>query len=649
MLTQTTKIIGYNEITIEGIHLGQKWITNRRTHSEFASLLEALPPSTTGLQIRGCRNPFLLFNKIKNGELPNLAYLDVSENGEDFGFNLARELPSIAVLVPKLTKLKLGNNTSHMSGDTKVAGMLMDAIYEFFKERNECEEIVPITFLDFSFSGIPANHPKVTKTCALLANDPYIQWFGDSWWDPQRHPLKKTLVTNQQTAQCNLQIDRILVETLDFLPVHLVILMLIRSYCWVGAARIDSEAQTLLFQSAFISSSSQPNETLAAAALVYPRVSYPPTHPMVNQPENKKKTAEDFLNSQILELQRIAQQRKDPPPSSPLPCANTENDYALALALSKSDEAAAAHSFKQCDWCHKTIRGSLWRCKKCKRVYYCNETCQRYDWNSHRPACLGATVVDQPYHRNLFERFDAFEANHKDQPDGERNLDWFQRKDAKKDPPSQALSRKPIASLKPITDTNKQCEFCRKFGCLQRCKQCKLVYYCNETCQRQDWRSHRTLCQDGKWIDQPYHQNLFERLLKDDDDGRCRTCQQLLGGVDSICCEKCQKVHYCCKECQFANWESHKWTCKESWFDKTFNKNDKDKDDKDKDNKKDKTAAEHNQATHSLFEKQEQQQPFCQVCGKKENVQKCKKCCLIYCSSKCHREFYKYHKFSPIL
>jgi len=40
-----------------------------------------------------------------------------------------------------------------------------------------------------------------------------------------------------------------------------------------------------------------------------------------------------------------------------------------------------------------------------------------------------------------------------------------------------------------------QCQCCDvRSPVMQRCKGCKLVWYCNETCQKEDWATHREFC-----------------------------------------------------------------------------------------------------------------------------------------------------------
>ena len=43
-------------------------------------------------------------------------------------------------------------------------------------------------------------------------------------------------------------------------------------------------------------------------------------------------------------------------------------------------------TLKQCRTCQKN-GDNLFRCSKCKDVYYCDQECQRKDWVSHKSYC----------------------------------------------------------------------------------------------------------------------------------------------------------------------------------------------------------------------------------------------------------------------
>ena len=42
------------------------------------------------------------------------------------------------------------------------------------------------------------------------------------------------------------------------------------------------------------------------------------------------------------------------------------------------------------------------------------------------------------------------------------------------------------------------CVRCKKIAVgLRRCSRCAVVYYCDQTCQRKDWKTHKTVCGVG--------------------------------------------------------------------------------------------------------------------------------------------------------
>lgn len=46
-----------------------------------------------------------------------------------------------------------------------------------------------------------------------------------------------------------------------------------------------------------------------------------------------------------------------------------------------------------------------------------------------------------------------------------------------------------------LATTTKQCENCSKINNdLLRCSRCKIVYYCDQECQRANWPEHKKVC-----------------------------------------------------------------------------------------------------------------------------------------------------------
>lgn len=50
-----------------------------------------------------------------------------------------------------------------------------------------------------------------------------------------------------------------------------------------------------------------------------------------------------------------------------------------------------------CNFCHKKENNmTLLRCSKCKLVFYCDEVCQKMDWNEHKLYCCKNDYIVKP-------------------------------------------------------------------------------------------------------------------------------------------------------------------------------------------------------------------------------------------------------------
>ena len=58
--------------------------------------------------------------------------------------------------------------------------------------------------------------------------------------------------------------------------------------------------------------------------------------------------------------------------------------------------------------------------------------------------------------------------------------------------------QKSSSTVKVFPSSSTQCLNCKKRGCeddpLKKCKGCRLVWYCREECQAQDWSCHKEFC-----------------------------------------------------------------------------------------------------------------------------------------------------------
>ena len=94
---------------------------------------------------------------------------------------------------------------------------------------------------------------------------------------------------------------------------------------------------------------------------------------------------------------------------------------------------------------------------------------------------------------------------------------------------------------------------CENPGCSadgsKRCAGCKQVSYCSSTCQKQDWKSHKSAC---------------HRLDRNESKAP-KVCSNLgcLARPDQLNtpCHHCNRVTYCSTLCENENWEDHKPNC----------------------------------------------------------------------------------------
>ena len=88
-------------------------------------------------------------------------------------------------------------------------------------------------------------------------------------------------------------------------------------------------------------------------------------------------------------------------------------------------------------------------------------------------------------------------------------------------------------------------------GKLKKCKGCKVAFYCNARCQKNDWKYHKEIC--GMKNDEDVS----------GDDGLIR-CYNVGCEERENCrrCTGCYDVYYCSVECQRENWRLHKKECK---------------------------------------------------------------------------------------
>ncbi|KAK7483873.1 hypothetical protein BaRGS_00024890 [Batillaria attramentaria] len=149
-----------------------------------------------------------------------------------------------------------------------------------------------------------------------------------------------------------------------------------------------------------------------------------------------------------------------------------------------------------------------------------------------------------------------------------------------------------------------RCAQCASSSNLRRCTGCLEVRYCSEDCQRRDWKRHKTSCRrhtapkkrrkslqttgNGE-TDHSTTREELERSQTDDEGnqgqetepsepggatggavsgasggGQVMTCQKCKKTAPEMKkCGRCKEVTYCSRDCQRADWRSHKVNCRQ--------------------------------------------------------------------------------------
>ena len=109
----------------------------------------------------------------------------------------------------------------------------------------------------------------------------------------------------------------------------------------------------------------------------------------------------------------------------------------------------------------------------------------------------------------------------------------------------------------------KSFEGCKKCGNrlkpLSKCTGCEQVQYCSRDCQVADWQSHKVQC-TKKFSKKENVQRPSSEVKNDKPLKACQKCGDTAKAL--TVCRGCRKVRYCSRECQKADWQSHKVHCK---------------------------------------------------------------------------------------
>ena len=219
-----------------------------------------------------------------------------------------------------------------------------------------------------------------------------------------------------------------------------------------------------------------------------------------------------------------------------------------------------------CGSCGRVSAG-LKKCARCNRVSYCDRNCQRADWPRHRSTCR-----------------DSEDRSHERSEDPKHGVDCGFIDTA-------GFARADVSTQDGGTGNKKllikhECGSCGKLsGSLKECARCRKVCYCNRNCQRTDWPRHRSTCRDSddersvdptQAVDCKVVTNTAELITRaagvSTQRGKtsdrevlksgCGSCGKVSAGLKK--CARCNRVSYCDRDCQRADWPRHRSTCRDS-------------------------------------------------------------------------------------
>merc|ERR1712034_144172 len=125
----------------------------------------------------------------------------------------------------------------------------------------------------------------------------------------------------------------------------------------------------------------------------------------------------------------------------------------------------------------KTLRD----CMRCRQVKYCSKACLEADWNTHKKFCKSRVAKPGTYEYELERSCGIFqqecetilqsEEAHQDERSGQRK--------------AQRTASKPSRSGRCCAKCSKSKKDVKRGGGeLQKCSQCKSVWYCDKSCQK---------------------------------------------------------------------------------------------------------------------------------------------------------------------
>lgn len=141
-------------------------------------------------------------------------------------------------------------------------------------------------------------------------------------------------------------------------------------------------------------------------------------------------------------------------------------------------------------------------CSQCQLAYYCDDQCQRKHWKQHKVECKKGQTEKNIMENTLATQVNSSGCEKMDNKTADN--DKYKRKNHK------------IKVTQNMSENTPETEGvslrCANVGCNKaaddKCLGCKLVRYCNETCQNNDWKQYRRTCNNIKNNDE---RRLFPR------------------------------------------------------------------------------------------------------------------------------------------
>ena len=194
----------------------------------------------------------------------------------------------------------------------------------------------------------------------------------------------------------------------------------------------------------------------------------------------------------------------------------------------------------QCHCCGTNVQG-LKKCAGCGNAVYCSKECQRKHWKIHKNEC-----------KNSLPKSPAkADGNITETSNGIPNVSNDE---------IVACHHGQLHSNLVINSSEtgvSSCDFCgMKSTTLKKCGACKKVQYCNQECQKKDWKKHKQVCIRSKLDSSPVSEGSILRFTSTTT--RCSGCEK-----ENMCLRRClcHKVAYCSTSCQRMDWTRHKTEC----------------------------------------------------------------------------------------